>query len=209
MVIKLHKPASAGYYLESSYQYYGAGQEPPGYWIAFGPTADSLGIRSGDLVEASHFESILQGFRPDSGEALGELRADRNIGYDLVCAAPKSVAVLDAIAPPSIRNEIAAAQATAVHEAMELVINRSASSRRGHNGRGESVQASIVAAAFPQHDARPPAGQSIGDPHLHTHVVIANVSVGMMNAGERWTALACTSTPRKRPPSTTWHWLEN
>lgn len=89
-------------------------------------------------------------------------------GFDFTFAPPKSASVLWALGDAGVREQVEAAH----HEAIAHVVGlMEASSIRTRTGSGGVVQAEtrgVVAAAFDHWDSR------AGDPHLHTHLVVAN-----------------------------------
>ncbi|MDR1189156.1 MAG: relaxase domain-containing protein [Bifidobacteriaceae bacterium] len=93
-------------------------------------------------------------------------------GYDFTFSVPKSVSTLWAVADAGTQALIADAHHAAVGEVLEFMERQVACTRVGAASRdGSVVQADVtglVAAAFDHYDSR------AGDPHLHTHMVIAN-----------------------------------
>jgi conjugative relaxase-like TrwC/TraI family protein len=150
------------------------------YWLGQGTTL--LGL-AGE-VEAADLRSVMLGREPSSGDALTSrpgLR--RRHGWDLIFAAPKSVSLLAEAGSPSAPLELRGAYRRAVGDAVELLEGRAAWLRAG----GAQVPAEgIVAAAF-EHIAN-----DAGHPHLHTHVVLANLAArgdnpwGCLIGNELW-----------------------
>lgn len=93
-------------------------------------------------------------------------------GYDFTFSVPKSVSVLWGVADAGTQALIAEAHHEAVAEVLDFLEREIATTRRGVNaGDGAVAQADIVgiiATAFDHWDSR------LGDPQLHTHVVISN-----------------------------------
>lgn len=108
----------------------------------------------------------------------------RRAGYDLTFSAPKSVSVLAAFAPPDVVDQIRAAHAAAIDDALAWLERTTAYAARGHHGDGVTADRiatdGFVAAAFEHGTSR------AGDPQLHTHVVVTNLLHG---ADGRWSAL--------------------
>ncbi len=167
-------PAAASYYLDQvagdREDYYAGEGEAPGRWVGAG--APSLGW-DGE-VDGDDFVSLLAGAgarRPRKGGLAG---------FDLTFRAPKSVSVLWAIAPPDVVRELRAAHDAAVAETLGYLEREACRGRRGTDGviqvRGEG----LVGAAFVHRTSR------AGDPLLHTHVVVGNLTRG---PDGRWTAL--------------------
>jgi conjugative relaxase-like TrwC/TraI family protein len=99
--------------------------------------------------------------------------------FDLTFSAPKSVSVLFAVADDEIAGAALAAHERAVDAALANLEREACWTRRGRDGveplRGEG----FVAASYRHRMSR------AGDPQLHTHVVVANMTL----AAGRYTAL--------------------
>jgi len=154
----------------------GGGGGGPGRWTGEG--AAGLGLVGS--VDREALEDVLAGCRPVDGRPLVARRGGVS-GYDLTFTAPKSVSVLVALAPPEVGAEILSAHEASVDAAMGYVERRAAAVRRGtaDERRIEPV-AGLVEARFTHGVSR------AHDPHLHTHVVVANLGHG---PDGRWTAL--------------------
>jgi len=156
----------------------GLDMEPgrPGWWTGAG--AAGLGLVG--PVEGHDLESVLSGRNPLSGRPLA-VRRGMVCGYDLTFTAPKSASVLFALGSPEVAGKVLSAHAGAVDEAMGYVARRAMAVRRGsgEERRSEPV-GGVVGAAFTHGVSR------ALDPHLHTHVVVANLGHG---ADGRWTAV--------------------
>ncbi|HEX4864326.1 MAG TPA: MobF family relaxase [Acidimicrobiales bacterium] len=134
----------------------------PGAWIGEG--AARLGLA--EPVGRGPLRSVLHGCDPATGRYLPRVRSPRRrAGWDLVFAAPKSLSLLAATAPESEMACVRGAQSEAVRGAIDYL--------------QDDVDRGIVAAGF-DHSANAGA-----EPHLHTHVLLANLSAG----DEGWTAL--------------------
>jgi conjugative relaxase-like TrwC/TraI family protein len=102
-------------------------------------------------------------------------------GYDLTFAAPKSASVLFGLADPEVAAEVLAAHHEAVASALGYVADRAVGLRRAAGGeRSLSAADGVVGAAFTHGISR------ALDPHLHTHVVVANLAHGVDG---RWSAI--------------------
>ena len=158
-----------GYYLNLVEQgdYYTLGGEPAGIWLGHG--AKSLGLSG--TVHAQELEGILAGFSPD-GQPLVQNAGEetRRPGFDLTFSAPKTVSTLFALADAQTRIEIQQAQLCAVKAGLNYLEDTAGVSRRGKGGH-ESIEASLVAAAFEHGTSRR------DQPQLHTHLLIGNVAV--------------------------------
>jgi conjugative relaxase-like TrwC/TraI family protein len=168
--------AQAETYYEEKYSqddYYSEKQQVVGQW--FGNGADELGL-SGE-VTTEDFRSVLRGFRPASAEVLVEKANgydDRRAGWDATFNAPKSISIQGLVGGD---DSLIEAHRKAVSRALEE-LEHYALSRR-HGGSEWVVTGNVVAARFDHVAARPPSSVEDGygpDPHLHTHVVIANMT---------------------------------
>jgi conjugative relaxase-like TrwC/TraI family protein len=103
--------------------------------------------------------------------------------FDLTFSAPKSVSVLFAIADEVLSAALLEAHERAVAAAFGYVEREACFTRRGRNGVRRVRGDGFVAAAYRHRLSR------AGDPQLHTHVVVAN----MTRAEGRWTSLEAHS----------------
>ena len=168
--------AKAETYYEEKYShddYYSEQQQVVGQW--FGRGAEELGL-SGEIA-TEDFRAVLRGLRPASGEVLVHKANgydDRRAGWDATFNAPKSVSIQGLVGDD--RRLIEAHRKAVSHALVELE-QYALSRRRG--GSEWVVTGNVVAARFDHIAARPASGVEDGygpDPHLHTHVVIANMT---------------------------------
>ncbi len=171
-------PDPAAYYLEvvatGIEDYYLSAEEVPGRWL--GPAAASLSLIG--AVEPDELRAVLDGLHPRTGDPLGHGR--RVPGFDLTLSAPKSVSLLWGLSGPAVAADVAAAHDEAVDAAMAYLEDVACVARRGRGGRIRVRGAGLVAAAFRHRTSR------AGDPNLHTHVVVANMTEG---PDGQWSAL--------------------
>jgi len=158
---------SEGYYLSTVASgvedYYVGTGEAPGYWAG---AAAGHGL-SGE-VDAEDLREVLGGHLPGRGRLPG-LRASRRIpGFDATVNAPKSVSLLYALADPAVSEQVRQAHDAAVAAALGYLETHAAFVRRGAQGVEQVPADGLVAAAFRHRTSRNL------DPHLHTHVLIAN-----------------------------------
>ena len=133
-----------------------------GVWMGEAPFR--LGLN--ESVQKADLASLLRGRDPSNGVYLPRVRsARRRAGWDLVFAAPKSLSLFAATAS---ENEMAGARYAQIEAVRGAV---------GHLQR--DIGRAIVAAAF---DHSVNAG---AEPHLHTHVLVANLAAGR----EGWGAI--------------------
>ena len=156
--------------------YYLAGPEAAGRWLGAGAAA--LGLRG--TVEAEELERVLSGEHPGSGEALGRVLSARVPGFDLTFSAPKSVSVLFGVGDDDLRAVLRDAHDRAVIDALCYMQREAAVTRRGPAGVHAIAGNGLVAAAFRHRTSR------AGDPQLHTHVLMANLTLG---ADGQWSTL--------------------
>lgn len=168
--------AQAETYYEEKYShddYYSEKQRVVGQW--FGRGAVELGL-SGE-VATEEFRAVLRGLRPASGEVLVHKAngyEDRRAGWDATFNAPKSLSIQGLAGDD---HGLIEAHREAVSRALVELEEYALSRRRG--GSEWVVTANVVAARFDHIAARPASGVEDGygpDPHLHTHVVIANMT---------------------------------
>ena len=144
--------------------------EPPGVWS--GRTAADLGLRG--IVSAPEFAQLLEGRHPSSSRPLRVERARGTAGFDLTFCAPKSVSVLHLLAPAEIAAAVGAGHVAAVADAADYLERSAAGVRRMRSGQQARLDATgLASAAFVHRTSR------ALDPHLHTHMVVANVAQGV------------------------------
>jgi conjugative relaxase-like TrwC/TraI family protein len=101
-------------------------------------------------------------------------------GYDLTLRPPKSVSILWALGTEDQRRAIRRAHHDAVDAVVDYYEAHALYARRGSRDRGRIETEGLVAAAFDHRTSR------AGDPLLHTHVVVANMT---LTAEGRWQAV--------------------
>jgi conjugative relaxase-like TrwC/TraI family protein len=89
-------------------------------------------------------------------------------GYDLTFTVPKSVSVLWALGDETVQTEVIAAHRAAIDGVLDLIEDRFLHTRIGAQSCAQVPAQGLIAAAFDHFDSR------AHDPHLHTHVVVAN-----------------------------------
>src|SRR5487761_419954 len=163
------------YYQEkySEDDYYTESHRVTGQW--YGRAAETLGLSG--AVSEEDFRAVLRGLRPASGEVLVHKANgydDRRAGWDATFNAPKSVSIQGLVGGD---HRLIEAHRQAVSRAL-IELEHYALSRR-HGGSEWVVTGNVVDARFDHIAARPASGVNDGygpDPHLHTHVVIANMT---------------------------------
>lgn len=89
-------------------------------------------------------------------------------GFDATFSPPKSFSTLWALADQGTREQMEATHRQALRKALEVIEAEMIRTRSGRDGVVHEETRGIVAAMFDHWDSR------AADPHLHTHVVIAN-----------------------------------
>ncbi len=180
--------------------YYAGRGESPGIWAGSG----SAGLGLVGVVGDGDLGTLLRGINPANDERLrapvrqrtitvrtldvesGEWREEPKrlapvSGYDLVFSCPKSVSLLHALTDDErIRREISEAHETAWQAALAYLEREACIVRRGKGGHVREHGGGFVAAAFRHRTSR------AQDPHLHTHVIVANLT---RTADGEWRAL--------------------
>ncbi len=148
----------------------GVAGESPGIWSGGG--AEMLGLRG--RVMAVPFGDLLEGRDPIGDRSLRHVPPARAVaGFDLVFCAPKSVSVLHLLGPRELAGSVGEAHHEAVAAASAHLEREGFGVRRATGGRVRCLASTgMVAAGFVHRTSR-----SL-DPHLHTHLVAANVAQG-------------------------------
>jgi conjugative relaxase-like TrwC/TraI family protein len=149
-----------------------------GVWVGGGAGLLAL---DGEVDPGAFSQVGLYGRDPSSGDRLGGPGSASAVpGFDLCFRAPKSVSLLQALGDHATAAEVIIGHREAVADALGYVERAAVWVRRGHAGATVVPGGGLVGAAFEHFTSR------AGDPHLHSHVVVANVSVG---PDGRWSAL--------------------
>ena len=170
--------------------YYAGRGESPGIWAGRG--AELLGVDG--VLEDGDLGTLLRGIDPASGTRLRTPVRERTItvrvldvesgkwrdeakrlapvsGFDLVFSCPKSVSVVHALTDDDrMRREISEAHEASWQAALGYLEHEACVVRRGRGGAIREHGEGFVAAAFRHRTSR------AQDPHLHTHVIVANLA---------------------------------
>lgn len=168
-------------------EYYRGVGEAPGRWV--GTASQNLDL-AGD-VEASDLHAIWAGENPATAERLGPFPNRQIAGFDLTFRAPKSVTLLAGLGDPDTAKVVRDAHESAVDAAFDYIEREAARSRTGKNGVHQIEVNGLTAAAFRHRTSR------AGDPHLHTHMLVANMAEGAdgkwRTLDGRWLYLHCST----------------
>ena len=108
---------------------------------------------------------------PTSGERRLEEKTLRPVaGFDLVFSVPKSVSLLHALGDDETRRAVNEAHLAAWQAALDYLEDEACVVRRGTGGVAREHGEGFVAAAYQHRTSR------AQDPHLHTHVIVANMA---------------------------------
>ncbi len=147
----------------------------PGSWV--GNAARRLGVAG--PVDPDDFGRLLQGRHPRTGVQFGSGRATV-AAFDLTFSAPKSASVLFALGGPEMAEALVAAHRQAVAGSLAYLEQHALTAvRRDGTDRSVLATSGAVAVAFTHGVSRN------GDPHVHSHVVVANAVHGVDG---RWSA---------------------
>jgi conjugative relaxase-like TrwC/TraI family protein len=187
-------PGQEGYYERSVAagidDYYAGRGESPGIWTGRGATA--LGFQG--VVEEGQLGTLIRGDDPLTGKQLrrrhpkartisvekidpqsGERRLEEKTlrpvaGFDLVFSVPKGVSLLHALGDEETRRAVNEAHTAAWQAALRYLEDEACVVRRGTGGIAREHGEGFVAAAYQHRTSR------AQDPHLHTHVIVANMA---------------------------------
>jgi conjugative relaxase-like TrwC/TraI family protein len=181
--------------------YYAGRGESPGIWVGRG--AGELGLHgvvadgqlgvlirgddpaSGERLRRRHPKArtiTIERIDPDSGTRRFEEKTLRPVaGFDLVFSVPKSVSLLHALGDDHTRRVVSEAHASAWQAALAYLEDEACVVRKGTGGVIRERASGFVAAAYQHRTSR------AQDPHLHTHVIVANMAHRPSDG--RWRAL--------------------
>jgi conjugative relaxase-like TrwC/TraI family protein len=169
--------------------YYAGRGESPGVWVGRGAAELELdGVvgegELGRLISGHHpltsdelrrhppkKQITVERIDPATGERTLEQKTLSPVaGYDLVFSPPKSVSLLHALGGEEVRHAVNQAHLVAWQAALAYLEQRACVTRKGKNGVVRERGSGFVAAAFQHRTSR------AQDPHLHTHVIVANMA---------------------------------
>jgi conjugative relaxase-like TrwC/TraI family protein len=143
--------------------YYTEGRATTGEWWGHG--AHALGLHG--EVHEDEFSAALDGKDPLTGEQLVSAngKGERRAAFDATLNPPKSLSIQGLIADERLE----AAHTKAVDAALNS-LEGYAKTRAGHAGREHVDTNNLTIARFDHSTSR------VGDPHLHTHAIVANMT---------------------------------
>src|SRR3954452_25016655 len=186
-------PGQEGYYERSVADglddYYAGRGESPGVWTGRG--AQELKLEG--LVHEGELGRLIRGIHPHTQkelrshpkarlitiERIDPFTDERNVetkrlapvaGFDLVFSPPKSVSLLSAPGNEEARRAVNEAHLSAWQAALAYLEDEACVTRRGAQGVNREHAPGFVAAAYQHRTSR------AQDPHLHTHVIVANMA---------------------------------
>jgi conjugative relaxase-like TrwC/TraI family protein len=197
-------PGQEGYYERSVAsgldEYYEGHGESPGVWVGRGAAVLELE----GVVHEGELGRLIRGIHPRTEEQLRRhptarlitieridpLTDERRLetkklapvaGFDLVFSPPKSVSILHALGDERTRRAVNEAHVSAWQAALAYLEDEACVTRRGRNGINREHAAGFVAAAYQHRTSR------AQEPHLHTHVIVANMA--QTPSDGKWRAL--------------------
>lgn len=194
---------NAAYWLEAVAEggedYYTKPGEAPGEWV--GGLAKELDLFG--EVDAAAYTAILEGKDPRDGVQLvrrpptrmrdlpdgSEKRVEPVLGYDVRFSAPKSVSILYALGDEDTRARLLDVMNEAVREGLAHLESEACLVQRGYGGKELEPGQGFVGMAFRHRMSR------AGEPALHVHVVISNLTRARSDG--KWLSLA---SPKGRSP---------
>ncbi|MDP9276678.1 MAG: relaxase domain-containing protein [Actinomycetota bacterium] len=194
-ITKVQRP-NARYWIEAVAEggedYYEKPGEAPGEWL--GELAAELGLEG--QIDRAAYTAILAGRDPENGEDLVHRPPTRSftdstgrqrtkepvLAYDVRFAAPKSVSLIYALGDEQTRAKVLAAHDRAVSAGISCMEQQACFVQRGAGGKQIERGEGFVAMAFRHRMSR------AGDPALHTHVLVSNMTRAQSDG--RWLSLA-------------------
>ncbi len=141
-----------------------------GRWVGTGAT----GLGLSGPVDRAALAALIEGRQPLTGRPLRSPRGVAVKAYDLCWSAPKSVSVALGLGDDATATAVLAAHRRGVEGALFYLERRALVVRRSSDGERRNFGTTgALAAAFEHGTSRS------GDPHLHTHVVVANLAHGL------------------------------
>ena len=142
-----------------------------------GRAAQGMGLEG--RLDPDTLRHLLEGRLPRTGQPIGSSRV-QVAAFDLTFSAPKSVSVLYALGGPDTARQVVAGHVDAVAGALSYLEVHGVTARRRSGEDRVILPTSGAAAGLFTHGVN-----RSGDPHLHSHVVMANLVHGVDG---RWSA---------------------
>lgn len=178
MVATWNPAAASSYYTrQCETEYYVGSNEPSGLWYA--PVGD-FDVVDNSSVDREAFERLYHAIGENGQLLIDNVRRhkERTPAFDITLSAPRSVGIAWSLASYDTKNLLVVAQQRAVRATLKMLENEAAWARRGQNG-AYLEKVALTAATFQHSESRPTAhadGRVFGDPNLHTHCVVLNLS---------------------------------
>jgi len=180
LLVQARSLSGLGYYFDATYAARVA-KTPGGRGEHYGGAlARRLGL---DQISGarSDFSTLLSGRDPVTGEILDSRRGRvRHAFFDVVFTSPKSVSLLYALSEPPVRSAVLLAHERARDATLDYLERRAAWVKSPRDDRRSDRADGLCWRAFVHHTSRS------GDPHLHSHVLVANL---VSSAARGWSTL--------------------
>lgn len=174
-IYTLKSASEASKYYQQGDYYTKKGADKNSLWLGQG--AEKLGLNG--AVDFDSFKNLLEGKLPN-GTLMSQVTHGgyHRPGYDLTFSAPKSVSILALVAD---NQEIIKAHRESVYEVIKKIEQKYGSTRVKNNGVVSIEKTeNVIVASFEHGDSR------AGDPNLHTHCVLMNMTE---NSSGAWRTL--------------------
>jgi len=154
--------------------YYHQQGNPPGTWLGTGLAG--LGLTEGAVASKMDARNLFSSFlHPATHMPLGNLPTDRPndglntvSGFDLTFTIPKDISILWGTADRELQAAIEACHEEALQRTIAFFEENVLATRSGAGGVAKVKTLGCVAIAYKHFESRN------GDPHLHTHLALAN-----------------------------------
>jgi conjugative relaxase-like TrwC/TraI family protein len=169
LLVQARSLSGLGYYFDATYAARVA-EAPGGRGEHYGgEVARRLGLEQISGARAG-FATLLSGRDPVSLQTLDSGRGRvRHAFFDVVFTSPKSVSLLYALSEPPVRAAVLLAHERARDATLEYLERRAAWVKSPGEDRRSDRADGLCWRAFVHHTSRS------GDPHLHSHVLVANL----------------------------------
>jgi conjugative relaxase-like TrwC/TraI family protein len=159
-----------------------------GVWWSSGESV----VRHGAAINRESFRDLCAGLHPGTGRPLVRGAGEgHQAGLDITLSAPKGLSILWASGTPDQRAAIERAQAEAVEDVLQFLLDEKlVAVRVGAGGSVRLKPDDLIVARFNHYTSRG------GDPQVHTHCVCMNVAGSSGGSGRYKSAHLTTETSR-------------